>query len=320
MLIPRFVAITASIGVGVISLGAGAVFGQDYPNRPVRVVTSAAGGGSDFAARMVAQVITGPLGQQVIVDNRGTGILSSEFVSKAPPDGYTLLVNGAILWINPLLTKSPYDVSDFSPISQITREVNIIAVHPSLPAKSVKELIGLAKARPGALNAGVTSPGGSIWLATELFKAMAGVNIVSVAYKGAPQALTDVMSGELQMTFTVTAAGMPLVKAGRLRALAVTSATPSALTPGLPTVAASVPGYESIGLAGMWAPAKTPAAIINRLSQEIARSLSQPDVKEKFLNSGVEAVGSSPEEFATLIKTDSARIGKVIKETGLRLN
>jgi len=319
MLIPRFVVVTAA--AVVISVVADVTSGQDYPNRPVRVVTSAAGGGSDFAARMVAQGIAGPLGQQVIVDNRTSSILSSEFVSKAPPDGYTLLVNGAIVWINPLLTKAPYEVSDFSPISQIERAVNIVVVNPSLPVKSIKELIGLARAKPGAMNAGVTSPGSSIHLATELFKAMAGVNIVSVPYKGAAQAITDVISGEIQLMFTVTATGMPLVKSGKLRALAVTSATPSALTPGLPTVAASgVPGYESIGLSGIWAPAKTPAAIINRLNQEIVRTLHLPDVKEKFFNSGVETVGSSPQEFAALIKADIARMEKVIKEAGIRIN
>ena len=319
MLIPRLIVLTAS--TVVISVVAGVTSAQDYPNRPVRVVTSAAGGGSDFAARMVAQGIAGPLGQQVIVDNRTSSIISSELVSKAPPDGYTLLVNGAIVWINPLLTKAPYEASDFAPISQIERAVNIVVVNPSLPVKSIKELIGLAKANRGAMNAGVTSPGSSIHLATELFNAMAGVNIVSVPYKGAAQALTDLISGEIQLMFTVTATGMPLVKSGKLRALAVTSATPSALTPGLPTVAASgVPGYESIGLSGIWAPAKTPAAIINRLNQEIVRTLNLPDVKEKFFNSGVETVGSSPQEFAALIKTDSARVGKVIKDAGIRIN
>ena len=316
---PRFVA--AILPVVVLAVGAATALGQDYPNKPVRFVTSAAGGGSDFTARMIAQGVAGAMGQQIVVDNRNSSILSSEAVSKAPPDGYTLLVNGAILWVNPLLTKSPYEVADFAPVSLIERSVNIVAVNPSLPVKSIKELIALAKARPGDLNYGSAGVGGTTHLATELFKSMAGVNIVHVPYKGNGPALTDLISGQIQISITSASLVAPYVKAGRLRALAVTSTTPSALTPGLPTVAASgVPGFEAIGVTGMFAPAKTSAAIISRLSQEISRTVSRPEVKEKFFSSGVETIGSTPEEFAAFIKSDSARIARVIKDAGIKID
>src|SRR3990170_1805340 len=170
--------------VGVV-LDAGVVSGQDYPNKPIRIVTSSVGGGTDFVARQIAQGISGPLGQQVIVDNRPSGVIPGETVAKAAPDGYTLLAAGGILWMGPLIQKTPYDaVRDFSPISLTARSPNVLVVHPSLPVKSVKELIALARARPGDLNYGSAGQGGSSHLAAELFKSMAGVNIVRIAYKG----------------------------------------------------------------------------------------------------------------------------------------
>ena len=192
-------------------------------------------------------------------------------------------------------------------------------MHPSLPVKSVKELIALAKARPGALNYSSASTGSSTHLAGELFKFMAGVNIVHVAYKGTAPQISALISGEVQLTIVEEGSVEPHVKSGRLRALAVTSAEPSALAPGLPTVAASgLPGYEATGMIGIWAPAKTPGAIINRLNQEILRFLNLPEVKERFLNGGEEIVGSSPEQLAATIKSDGAKWGKVIKEAGIR--
>ena len=313
---------TARVVTGMLFLSVmGAACGQDYPTKPIRIVTTAAGGGGDFTTRQIAQGISGPLGQPVVVDNRANGFLAAEIVYKAPADGYTLTVQGSTFWILPLLRKLPYDVmADFAPISLIEQSVNIVAVNPSVPAKSVKELIDLAKAKPGALNYGASSVGSTSHLAGELFKSLAGVNITMVPYKGAAPALAALISGELQLFISDVGLLMPHAKSGKLRALAITSAEPSMLAPGLPTVAASgVPGYEALLVTGIYAPAKTPAAVINRLHQEIVRVLNRPDVKERFLNAGVETVGTSPQQFAAIIKSDSARMGKVITNAGIKL-
>ena len=295
-----------------------AVYAQDYPNKPIRILCGGAGGGSDFTARQIAQGISAALGQPLIVDNR-SGVVSAEAVSKSPPDGYTLLVSGGTLWTFPLIAKAPYDaLRDFSYVIMTDRAVLIITVHPSLPVKSIKELIALAKARPGELNYGSGPTGGSSHLAAELFKSMTGTNIVRVPYKGGGPGLIGLLAGEVQLTID----GAPLVphiKAGKLRGLAVTSAEPSALVPGLPTVAASgVPGYEATVMSGVLAPAKTPVAIINRLNQEITRFLSLPEVKERFLNTGVEVVASTPDQFAAAVKADMTMLGKVVRDAGIK--
>ncbi|OFW10070.1 MAG: hypothetical protein A3H27_00445 [Acidobacteria bacterium RIFCSPLOWO2_02_FULL_59_13] len=306
--------------VGIMILGTSAVSGQDYPNKPIRIITGPAGAGSDLTARQIAQGISGPLGQPVITENRASTFLAAEAVSKAPPDGYALVVQGASLWIQPLLRKMPYDVvRDFSPISLLAREVSIVAVHPSVPAKAIKELVALAKARPGELNYGSAATGSPSHLAAELFKSMATVNIVRIAYKGSPPAITALITGEVQLVITDVGLLAPHVKSGRLRALAVTSAEPTALVPSLPTVAASgLPGYEWVGMTGILAPGKTPAPIINRLNQEIVRVLNLPDLKERFLNAGIEAVGSSPDEFVAIINSEIVRMGKVIRDAGIK--
>jgi len=306
--------------VGLMVLGAGVVSGQDYPNKPIRIVTAVAGGGSDFTARLIAQGISGPLGQPVVVENRGSGVIQHEYLSRTPPDGYGLLVTGSSFWIFPLLHKVPYDVArDFSPISLLVREVLVVAVHPSLPVKSVKELIALAKARPGELNYGSAAIGSPQNLGVELFKAMAGVNIVHVPYKGDAPAITALISGEVQLVFTDAGLVAPHVKSGKLRGLAVSSAEPSELAPGLPTVAASgLPDYEATAMTGIFAPGKTPRAIIDRLNQEIVRFIKRTEVKEKFFNAGADTVGSSPEQFAATIKSEIARMGKVIKDAGIK--
>ena len=316
----RFV--VGMIAVGPMVLAAGAASGQQYPNRIIRIVTAAAGGGSDFIARIIAQGISGPLGQQIIIENKGTGVLAGEAAVKAPADGYTLTVQGGAFWIGPLLRKTVYDpVKDFSPISLIEREVNILAVNPSLPVQSVKDLIAYAKANPGKLNYSSPGVGSTTHLASELMKAMAGVNIVHVPYQGNQPAISAMMGGEVQMAIFDAGLIAPQVKAGRLRALAVTSAEPTELAPGLPTMAASgLPGYESIGMTGIFAVGdKTPKPIITRLNQEILRFLGKPEIKEQFLKSGVEMVGSSPEQFAEAIKSDIIKMGKLIKDIGLRI-
>mgnify|MGYP001573080357 CR=1 FL=1 len=226
-----------------------------------------------------------------------------------------------VVWRGPLLQKMPFDpVKDFSPITLTSRSPNILVVHPSLPAKSVKELIALAKARPGELNYGAGAIGASTHMASELFKLMAGVNIVHVPYKSSGQALTALLGGQLQLMFATTGGVTPHIDSGRLRALAVSTSQPSALAPGLPTIAAAgnLPGYESASTAGVFAPAGTPQTIVNQLNEEIKRVLNRPDVRERFFNQGVEVMGTSPEQTAAFVKSDMATIGKLIKDTGIR--
>jgi tripartite-type tricarboxylate transporter receptor subunit TctC len=301
--------------------GAGLVSAQDYPNKPVRILTSAPGGGSDFVSRQLAQAIAGPLGQPVVVENRPGAILPIEAVAKAPPDGYSLMVQGSSVWVFPLFQKAPYDpIKDLAPISLVVREINMLAVHPSVPVKSVKELIALAKARPGALNYGATT-GGMQHLGTELFKSMAEVNILFVPYKAVAAVLTAAVSGELQVVVLDAAFLTPHVKAGKLRALAITSATPSTLVPGVPTLADSgLAGYDIVGRTGIYAPAGTPVAIISRINQEVVRAINMPEMKARLLAAGVEPVGSSPAEFADVIKSEIARLGKVVRDANIKIN
>ena len=317
MMRSRFVAL---FSVALMIMGAGIVSGQDYPNKPVRIVTSGIGGGADFIARIVAQGIAGPLGQEVVVVNFPSGLIPGQTVSRAPADGYTLLITGNSLWLGRLLNDNvPYDgAKDFAPITWTSMAPNILVVHPALPVKSVKELIALAKARPGELNFTISSMGGSGHLATELFMTMAGVKLVRVAYKSGSQEITDLMSGQVQLAFSNAASVAPHLKSGRLKPLAVTSPKPTALFPDLPPVAAALPGYEAVAPIGMFAPAGTSGAIINRLNQETVRALSQPDVKQKLLNSGVEAVASSPEVLAAKIRSDIVKWGKVVKDAGIK--
>ena len=304
-----------------LAFGTVAAFAQDYPSRPVRIVASGAGGAGDFAARLLATGLGPLLGQQVIVDNRAA-ILPGEIVATAPPDGYTLLLDANSFWVGPLLQPTPYDpVRDFAPITITDRYPSVLVVSPSMAANSVKELIALAKAKPGALNYGSSSPGSSPHLNMELFKAMTGTNIVWVPYKNGPLSIVGLMGGEVQAVISVAATAVPHLKSGKLKALGVTSAEPSALFPGLPTIAASgVPGYESVTMQGVFAPAKTPAAVIARLNKDMVRVLRSSEVKEKFLNISTEAVGSTPEEFAAGIKSMVAKWSKVIKDANIRVN
>ena len=292
--------------------------GQDYPSKPIRILTSGIGGGSDFTARQLAPAISGPLGQQVVVDNR-TAIQANEIASKAPSDGYTLLVNGTSTWTLPLLTKSRYEMSDFSPVSLLIREVTVMVVHPSVPANSAKELIALAKAKPGALNYAATAVGGAGHLAWEAFKSMAGVNIVRVSYKASAAALTGLLSNEVQVAIDGVQL-VPHIKSGKLKALGVTSAEPSALFPGLPTVSVTgLAGYETVSAIGLWVPAKTPAAVITKLNREVARVLSAADIRERFFQSGMETAAGSPEQFTVMIKSEIGKLTKVIKDGDIKV-
>ena len=321
MLKPRFSLLLAA-GV-LVMLVASAIYAQTYPSKPIRIVTLGVGTTNDFMARLMAQGMAGHLGQQVIVENRPGGgpIVSSQIVSKAAPDGYTLLYTGASHWLVTLFEKDvPFDpLKDFTPISMTSLGTNVLFVHPSLPARSVKELIGLAKAKPGQLNFSTGGTGGSTHLGAELFKAMTGVNMVRVVYPSGAVELADLLSGQMQLTF---GPGLfyPYVKEGKLRALAVTSAQPSAVFPGLPPIAATVPGYESVGYFGMMAPPKTPLAIISRLNQEIVRVVNQPKVKEAFVTAGYDTLGTSPEAYAAKITSELDKWTKVISKGNVGVN
>ncbi len=300
---------------------AGVACSQSFPSKPIRIVTSETGGGNDFTARAISPELSNALGQQVIVDNRGGagGLIAIDTVAKAQPDGYTLVLYNNGMWTLPLIQKLPYDpVRDFSPITLATTTPNILVVHPTVPVNSVKDLIALAKSKPGELNYATGGTGSSNHLAAELFNSMAGVKTVRIPHKGSGPALIGLMGGQTQLMFPNAAAVTPHLKSGRLKALAVTSLQPSILFPGLPTVAASLPGYESVSPFGIFAPAQTPVAVVRRLNQEIVKVLARADVRERFLNTGVEVVGSTPEEFASAMKADITRLSKVVKESGIR--
>ena len=312
--------IVSIFSIPMLILGVGVVAGQNYPTKTVRIVTGGIGNSVDIVSRIIAQELTGVWNTPVIVENRGTGVVTPEIVSKASPDGYTLLVVGNSVWTAPLFEKVPYDpVKDFSSITVTATAPSILVVPPQLPVKSVKDLIALAKAKPGVLNYASGAMGSSNHLATALFASMAGINIVRIGYKGIPASVVALVAGEAQMLFASTASLAPHIASGKLRALAVTSAQPPALAPGLPTVSASgVPGYQAEQVLRLFAPAKTPANIINRLNRDIVRTLNRSDVKGKLFSAGVEAIGSSPQQLATTMKSEMARLSKVIKDAGIR--
>lgn len=294
---------------------------QQYPVKPIRIVASEAGGAGDFVARILAQGFTASMGQQVVVDNRGGGVIAGDVVARSVPDGYTLLLYGNTLWLLPLMRKQvPYDPHrDFQPISLLTRAPAILMVHPSIPARSVKELIAVARARPGQLNYASAALGTSNHLAAELFKHMAKVDIVRVAFRGSASAFTSVLSGQVDLMFMLGAGIMPIVQSGKVRALAITSLQPSALFPKLPTVAsAGLPGYEMHSLFGLFAPAGTPPAIVSRLNQETVRILSTPDVRDRLASTAVESVGSTPEVLVTTMQSEVSHMRGVVASAGLR--
>lgn len=304
--------------IAFCSAGADPVFSQDYPTKAIRIVTSPAGGGNDFPARLIARAISGPLGQQVFVDNRPT-ILIADLVAKAPPDGHTLLVTGSAHWIGPLLDKVTYDpIRDFAPITLIDRAPSILVVHPSMPLKSVKQLIALAKARPGELNFSMGGPGSSGFLAAVLFNHMADVNVARIPYKGTAPALAAVMSGEVHAMFGSAGSAAPHVQSGRLRALAVASEKSSVLAPGVPTMAqAGMPGFLSEALHTLLAPARTPPAVIARLNQEVSRYLNSAEAKEVFLKAGIEPAPGTPEDLTNIMKSEMTRMEKVLRAAKL---
>jgi len=301
-------------------IGASVVHAQIFPSKPVRIVTTVPGGSLDLTARVIAPALAERLAQPVVVDNRG-GVLSMELVAKAPADGHTLLLASASLWLAPYLRGNvAWDpLRDYAPVSMLVTSPNVIVVHPSLPVRSLTQLVALAKARPGELNYSSGQTGASAHLAGELFRHMAGVNIVRIAYKGQGPAMVSLMSGETQLSFPNAAAVAPFLKTGKIVGLAVTAAQPSALAPGLPTAAAAgLPGYESRAILGMFAPAKVPGAIVEQLASEINRVLSGNEVKQRLFDTGSEVVAGLPADLSAAMRTEMAVTGKMIKALGIR--
>jgi tripartite-type tricarboxylate transporter receptor subunit TctC len=295
---------------------------QSYPARPLRIVTGAPGSTAEFAARMIGQGLSDALGQTVVIDPRATGgaTLFGELVARAQPDGYTWLITGSTLWLGPLFRTTPYDaLKDFSFVAIVTDAPNILVVHPALPVNSVKDLIALARAKPKSLNYSTSGIGASPHLAAELFKSMSGTHITHVPYKGAGASIIAVMGGEAQLSFASAASATAQINAGKIKALAVTGLKPWSGFPDLPTVASVLPGFESSSATGFFAPARTPAAIIQRVNRETLRILARSEVKAKFLNTGAEATGSTPDQLATLVRSDMQKWGKVIRDAGIRL-
>jgi len=298
---------------------------QPYPIKPVRlVVTYTAGGPADIAARALAQKLAEMWGQQVVVDNRAGagGIIGTELVAKAAPDGYTLLHGTAAgLIINPLLVKKlPYDTfRDFAPVSMVVIVPQLLVTHPALPATTLKELIALAKARPGALNYASVGIGSPNHLGMELLKSMAGIDMVHVPYKGATPAMADLIAGQVQLAFNGMASVLPQIASGKMKAIAIGSARRSPAAPDVPTVAeAGLPGFEYVAWNGNFAPAGTPAALVNRLSADIRKALAAPDVVQRLASLGSEPGGNTPAEFAAYVKADHARWARVVQAVGLK--
>ncbi len=302
----------------------GGAAAQPYPAKPIRIIVPFTPGGStDIVARVVGQKLGEALGAQVIIDNRpgAGGTIGAELAAKAAPDGYTLLMGHiGTLAVNPALyLKLPYDpVRDFAPISLTAVVPNLLVVHPSLPVKSVRELIALSRSRPGQLNYGSSGPGGTPYLAVEYLKMMAKLNIVQIPYKGAAPMIVDLMGGHLALTITGIPPLLPHVKSGRLRALAVATSQRLPLLPELPTIAeAALPGYEATSWYGLLAPAATPQNIIARLNAETVKAVRSPDVAARLAGEGAQPTAGTPEEFGAFIKSEIARWGKVIKAAGV---
>lgn len=305
----------------VLLLGTAYAVAQPFPSRPVRMVTAAAGAAGDFVSRMIAPGLSESFGQQFVVDNRGgSAVIPIDIVAQSAPDGHSLLVFGSAFWILPLLQKVAYDaVRDFAPVTLAANTPLLLVVHSSLPVKSIAELIARAKAQPGVLNYASGISGSATHLPAELFNSMAGVRITRVTYKGGASALNAILGGEVQVMFATASGAGPLVRANRLRALAVTSAQPSTLFPELPTVAASgLPGYEAASVMCVFAPARTPEAVVQRLNREIVRVLNQPEVKARFAGAGSEVVAGTPAQLAAVMKADINTMGRLINRLGIR--
>jgi tripartite-type tricarboxylate transporter receptor subunit TctC len=300
----------------LLSLCIAAAAAEPRPDRPIRIVTTAIGGGNDLVARFTAQALSERFARAAIVDNRASSVIPGEIVARAAPDGDTLLVASNTLWLGPLLDGAPYDAfRDFAPVSLIAVAPALLVVSPSLAVRSVPELIALARNRPGTLDYASNATGGSAHLAAELFKRMAGVDMVRISYKGNAPALIDLVGGRVHVMFAVASAVSPLVSSGKLRALGVSSAHPTALFPGVPTIASSgVPGYEAATYTGAFVPAGTPPRIVERLHATIVDALRGAPGGDRYLKAGMEPVGSSPETLRSTMKNETMRMAAVIRD------
>jgi tripartite-type tricarboxylate transporter receptor subunit TctC len=306
-------------------LAASAAWGQEaYPSKPIRMISPFPAGGSvDLVARLIAAKLPEFIGQQVVVENRSgaSGNIGTEAAARAAPDGYTLLVNTIPFVANAFLySKLPYDpLNDFVPVMQISASPSLLAVHPSLPARSVKELIALARSRPGELNYGSAGPATNPHIAGELFNLLAKVNIQAVHFKGGGPAIIAAISGEVGILFTNFAETSEFAKAGRLRALGVSGTKRMPTLPEVPTIAeAGVPGYEFTTWHGLWAPKNTPRNIVALLNDRLKKALAAPDQQKRFHDRGLDVIASSPEEFAAFVESEHKKWGRVIKERGMK--
>lgn len=294
-----------------------------YPAKPIRlIVPFAAGSTNDIVARFIAPPLSEALGRQVVIDNRAgaAGNIGTELAANSPPDGYTVVIGGIANAVSmSLFSKPGYDFArDFAPVSWLVSGSFMMTVHPSVPAKSVKELIAFARARPGQIN--VATSGAGIFLISELFQSMAKIKFTNVTYRSTPYALTALVSGETSVGFPSSSAASPHVKSGRLRGLGVTTAKRSPVAPDIPPIAeVGVPGYEASGWYGLMVPAKTPPEIIARLHTESIKALNRPDVKERFAATDLEPVGAGPEQFAAHIRSEIDKWAKVVKATGMKV-
>ena len=298
--------------------------GQAYPVRPVRVIVmSTASSGPDILARLLNPKFTEAFGQSLVIDNRAgaSGIIGAEIGAKAAPDGHTLtMATSQVVIVSVMYEKLPFNlIKDFTPISLLGSTPFIMVVNPSVPAANVKEFVALLKSKPGEMRYGSGGSGSPPHLAAERFKSMTGTSIQHVPYKGVAPALTDTISGQLQMTIAVVPMIMPMIKSGKVRALGVTSLARTPLAPDLPTVAESIPGYEVTGWYGLLAPAKTPAAIIQRLNTEFVKAMKAPDILEKMSGLGAEAKGTTPEEFVSHIRAETEKMRAAVKASGAKV-
>ena len=312
---------TPAVMFSALMMLSNVAFGQAYPTKPVRIVTGAPGSSNDLVLRLISQYLTETWKQSVVVENQASGVNGTEIVSKALPDGYTLLLSPPQLWITPLLQKTPYDLNkDLTPVTLTSRTPNILFVIPSIPANSVKEFIVVAKSKPGELNYASGATGSTSHLAGELFNSLAGVKLVRIGYKGGAQQIADLLAAQVQLTFSSLSGMEDYIKTGKLKALGVASATPSPLAPNLPTIASTLPGFESVILHAMYAPAGTSSTVVNQIAQEVVRFLKTPEGRNKILALAVEAVGTTPGELDALVKADTVRWAKVIKDGNIRVD
>ena len=309
--------------IAIAALHAAPAVAQNYPTRAIRfVVPSAPGGGTDIVGRALAHKLTEYLGQQVVVDNRaGAGtIIGIKIAAKSPPDGYTLLVGLSTLSINPsMFAKLPYDaMRDLAPISHLVSVPNVLVLHPSVPVRSLQELVALARAKPNALNVGSAGNGTSPHLSLELFKSLAKVEMVHVPYKGSGNAIIANLAGEISASFPSLPTAIQYIKANRLRGLGVTTAKRASAMPEVATLAESLPGYEATQWFGILAPAGTPRPILERLHQESVRALRAPEMIKQLSGEGADIVASTPEEFGAYIKSETEKWARVIKAAGIK--